>query len=145
MIKPPEHFRFTILAAWMGLVGVGWLVWNDSMIDRRPPIAVTGVEALNSPVTPGGDLLVRIYREKVRDCPLTSFRYATDWNGVRYDFEDEAKPGGGPVGTEYVDVAFPVPPDLPSGRYVFHNTAVYHCPDRDYVVIHPDVNFLARR
>lgn len=129
------------MAGWLGLVGVAFLIWQETSRDTRPPITVTGMEALNSPVTPGGDLLVRIYREKVRDCPLASFRYATDIEGVRYDMPDEAKPGGGPVGTSYVDVAFPVPVDIPAGSYVFHNTVIYHCNEADHVVIHPPVNF----
>jgi len=144
MIRAPDEFKWSILAGWAGMFGVVAMLVFDAAEDTRQPITVTGVEALNSPVEPGGNLVVRIYREKVRDCPLTSFRYAADVNGVRYDFEDEAKPGGGPVGSDYVDIAFPVPGDIPAGRYIFHNTVVYHCPDQDYVVIHPEVNFRVR-
>lgn len=115
----------------------------SALEDRRAPIFVTGMEALNSPIPPGGDLLIRIYRDKVRDCPLTSFRYATNADGLRYPFINEAKPGGGPVDSAFVDIVFPTP-QLPPGAYTFHNTVVYHCPDSDHVIAHPTVNFTVR-
>lgn len=109
--------------------------------DTRPPITVHALEVLNSPVQPGEDLMVRIYREKVRDCPLTSYRYVVDRDGRKFDLLDEAKATGGPVGSDYVDVEFPLVPPVPPGRYTFYNTAVYHCDGDTYVIQHPPVEF----
>jgi hypothetical protein len=109
--------------------------------DTRVPITVRGVETLNSPLMPGDDMTVRIYREKVRDCPLVSYRYAVSEDGVRYEFGAEPRSHGGPVGTEYVDVDFRTPHAIPPGQYDFFITAVYTCENKHYVVEHPKTRF----
>lgn len=111
-------------------------------VDERPPIAITSVEALNSPVEQGGSLVVRIRREKTReDCPLTSIRWATDMDGRKHllpSISVDVK--GGPVGTDYVDVTYPLG-NLEPGQWILSVRLAYRCPAADFIIDHPPLPF----
>jgi len=102
----------------------GWLA------DRTPPIvSFIKTEALNSPIAPGDALIVRIWRDKIRDdCPVTSTRYAVSQDGVTVDIED-GQWGGGPAGGEYFDFAYPTGHAMPPGNYELRVHLSYQCPN----------------
>jgi len=113
-----------------GILGlpVGW--WLDWIFtDRRPPIvAFESVEALNSPVTAGGDLVVRILREKIRDdCEVTSLRTAMDRDGRIWPVPHAVSQEGGDADAAYVDWAYPIPETTPPGQYVLRVHLIYDC------------------
>lgn len=132
--------RILMTSALVIMIAVLFDLLGYLLRDTRPPIEVRAMEVLNSPVHFGEDLLVRIYREKYRDCPLVGYRYVLDKDGRRFDLPDEAKPGGGPIGSDYVDVLFPLV-DLPIGRYTFFSTVTYYCDGDVFVISHPPVDF----
>jgi hypothetical protein len=102
----------------------GWLA------DKTPPVvSFSRVETLNSPTQAGGVLIARIWREKVRDdCPVASQRYAVNEAGVTFDIPD-GEWRGGPPGDEYLDFAYPMPPQMPSGWYELRVHLAYYCPN----------------
>jgi len=109
--------------------------------DTRDPVTIERVETLNSPVAPGTALVVRIWREKVRDdCLVQSARSAIDEDGRSFPVGTVTVKGG-PVGTEYVDVLYPLPGDLPVGTYVLRVQLTYLCPDGPHLVAQPDARF----
>lgn len=108
--------------------------------ERGEPIRILQVETVNSPVAPGEILLVDVYREKERDCPLSSYRTAVNTNGRVYQI-GTAISQGGPIGTGFVRVEYPIPEDLPNGEYVLHALLKYDCPDAVYLVQQPEVYF----
>lgn len=109
--------------------------------DNRVPVSIAAVEALNSPISAtGGDLVVRIYREKVRACPLTSEREVINDNGRSTAIMSPEMVVGGPTASDHIDVSYPIPP-LPSGGYWLRVNLTYHCADQNYRVQQPDVRF----
>lgn len=129
-----------------GLLGVCLgtsLLWIKAAltIDHRTPISIQKVETLNSPFDVGDKLVVRIWRDKVReDCPLHSSRYASDENGRALDIPD-AQGFGGPKDQQYVDVFYETSA-LPPGSYTLHVSLMYHCPGQSFPVQQPPVAFV---
>lgn len=109
-------------------------------IDKTPPIEGSmKVEALNSPIKQGGDLCVRITRNKVRDdCPVTSLRYVTNKDGKATDIPDRAWIGG-PTG-DRLDTCYPTS-GLPPDDYTLHVSLSYGCPGFVYNRDQPTVKF----
>lgn len=125
--------RFLIVAVIWGATAILVQAVLDYVIDTRPPITIKSVEALNSPVTPGEALRVRIHREKVRDCPLTSVRWAMDMDGRRHYLPGSVDVKGGPVGSRFVDVDYPIV-GLTPGQYVLGARVYYACPDALHII-----------
>lgn len=114
--------------------------WN---LDTRHPIeAMHKVETLNSPVEAGGLVLVRIWRDKVRDdCPVTSERHALSTDGRIYDVANATHPGG-EANTEFVDIAYALPSNIPPGIYDLNVTLTFDCPgDLEFTTAQPPARF----
>jgi hypothetical protein len=108
--------------------------------DRRPPVDMDRVETLNSPLSAGDRLLVRIWREKVRnDCRVHSRRMAVNQDGAVFDVPD-AIWAGGEAGAAYLDFEYDTS-TLPPGDYELRVSLDYLCPDRTYPVIQPSAKF----
>jgi hypothetical protein len=103
------------------------------------PVEITSVEALNSPLSTGEDLIVRVHRTKIRDCPVTSQPWIQDQDG-RIIQTRTLSWRGGLVGASYLDVAYSTN-ELPIGDYVLHVTLTYNCPDRYYKIPKDSVKF----
>lgn len=134
--------RFIVAAIAGASLGTS-LLWIKEVltIDHRAPVTIQKVETLNSPVREGNDLIVRIWRDKVRDdCPLHSARYVSDANGRAYDLPD-AQGAGGAKDERYVDVRY-VTSALPPGFYTLHVSVMYHCPGQSFPVQQPPVSFV---
>jgi len=121
------------------------VVFTDSMFgwleDTRDPVTIDRVETLNSPVAPGETLMVRVFRDKVRDdCVVQSTRIAVNEDGVPY-YLGTATVAGGPKGTKYVDVSYQLEDGLPAGEYVLRVRLTYLCPDGPHIVEQPDARF----
>lgn len=118
------------LAIILAGLSLGTLV-NMAQIDRRPPVtSFERVEVLNSPIQPGEALRVRIWREKVRgDCPVTSYRSASNRDGKLYDIPDIFDFEGGPPEQPYFEVSYHIPRTLPPDQYLLLVHLVYQCPD----------------
>jgi hypothetical protein len=103
---------------------------------KRPP------EVMKSSAHPGGELKVRVYREKTRDdCPVNSQRLLiNDATGAVLSI-GEVLWEGGPSETDFVDVDYPMPTDLPSGGYTLRVYLSYLCPEKTFYVTQPDVHF----
>lgn len=99
------------------------------LADKTPPVtAFTKTEALNSPISPGDHLVVRIHRKKVRnDCPVSSQRWATNKDGAIFDVKD-GEWRGGDAAANYIDFAYLLPPSMPAGEYNLHVRLTYTCP-----------------
>lgn len=124
----------------LGLVmATSYQFWEHT---PSPPAVFTRVEAMNSPVPQGHWLDVRIYREKTRDCPVESIRWAMDQNGRVTDVPDAAW-SGGPVGTDYLDFSYDVR-HLDAGSYELGVILRYRCPDRVYRIDQPPVRFIVQ-
>lgn len=105
-----------------------------------PPVIFDRVEALNSPMHVGERLLVRVYRDKLRDdCPVTSFRSAIDQDGRTYDLPDRTY-SGGPTDTEFFDVEYDTT-SLPVGQYDLIVELSYACPEETFVIDQPEARF----
>lgn len=123
MITKVEKFLWVASFA-----AIGWILSALWTIDVRPPVvAFTGAEALNSPVEAGEDLIVRIYRIKVRDdCPVTSIRSLINDDGRRLDIMDAVTHAGGAAG-ESVEISYPIPIGTPPGNYFLTVHLIYDC------------------
>lgn len=111
---------------------------------ERPPIAIKRVETITPHVAAGFPVTVRIHRVKDYDCPLTSWRKIEGTDGRIWDTDSEPKARGGPVGSDYVDVDYPTPADLPAGEYVLSVRLVYNCPERPWVIEQEPAQFVVR-
>ena len=130
------------IALFVGVMGRE--VWQFMHYDSRYPVRFERAEVLNSPGSPGGELQLRIWREKVRDdCPVSSKPFAIDVNGALFAFE-ESFSRGGPVGTEYFDASYPIPRDLPPGEYVLRDRLSYYCPSITFSIVQPLARFVVR-
>lgn len=131
MMAVRDYFHLWGLIGVVGLFGfpLGWFL-DDLTTDRRAPVVgFTSVEALNSPIYAGEDLLVRVVREKVRDdCPVTSLRSAVDQDGRVWEVPDVIAHAGGPADVPYIERAYPIPFDTPPGSYELRVHLVYDCP-----------------
>lgn len=103
------------------------------------PVTIKEVTALNSPVSKGVDLQVRINREKTRQCPVTSKRRIQTLDGATVAFESETWVGGS-VEDPYVDVVYSTA-DLPIGQYILSANLYYTCPDHVYEVLQDPGSF----
>lgn len=140
-----------VVKGWMNFQGAvnivailltGWATYSiieRILQDRRDPVIMERTEALNSPVLEGESLNVRIYREKVRSCPVQSIRAVQDMDGNSYDIPDAIVPGG-QVGTEYTDAIYDVS-DLPPGDYQLYVTLTYLCRDANHIIAQPPTMF----
>lgn len=110
------------------LAAIAWILSVLWSVDRRAPVvAFTGAEALNSPVVAGSDLMVRIYRIKVRDdCPVTSTRSLVDHDGRRLGIMGSHTHEGGPTGDSVV-ISYPIPAETPPGNYFLAVHLAYDC------------------
>lgn len=134
--------RITV-AALVGLLIGTSLLWIKGAltIDNRAPVSIHKVEALSSPIAVGDKLLVRIWRDKVRDdCPLHSERYASDEHGRAHDLPD-AQGAGGSKDKRAVDVWYDTS-GLLSGSYSLNVSLMYHCPGQSFPVQQPSVSFV---
>ena len=120
-----ERLVFAPLALGTGVALGIFTMFYTYAVDTTPPVKFEKVEALNSPITVGEDLLVRIVREKRRKCPVTSLRYATNEDGRAFDIPDRAW-SGGPVGGSF-EMYYPTS-GLPPGSYTLHVSLSYECP-----------------
>lgn len=98
-------------------------------VDRTPPVtAFHRAEALNSPIHAGEPLIVRVWRDKVRDdCPVDSDRQAVNQDGV-VTVLPPATWAGGPTDVPYLDFAYPTLPAMTVGDYELRVHLSYHCP-----------------
>lgn len=133
---------FVLFAAFAALFTMmtSWLI-DSAGADRRPPIDIKRMEARNSPIPVGGTLKVRIYRKKVRSCPLTSLRWVVDLDGRQTEITGRSYVKGGPVGTDWVDIDYPIPGSVTAGQYLLRTRIIFHCPEDVYVINQPDVPF----
>lgn len=124
-----------------GLLSVGILSAIAAItVDRRPPVTIDKVETLNSPLPQGGQLRVRVHREKARgDCPVHSERYASDRHGRAHEVPD-VQWAGGPINTGFLDLQYDVSA-LPPGSYTLHVSLMYHCPGQSFPIQQPPVLF----
>jgi len=105
------------------------------------PVVFQRVEVLNSPIAQGGEVVVRIWRDKSRDdCPVYSQRTAVNQDGVAYDLPD-AQWRGGPAGVEYFDYAYPTLRTMPPGSYELRVHLTYSCPGITFEVEQPSALF----
>lgn len=118
---------------------VSALVSKMLFYNWRPPVEMRTAEALNSPVPVGGDLVVLIDRHKMRDCPVTSTRWAMDEDG-RKNHIGAVTWEGGEVGDGTIEVSYPIN-RLAPGAYTLNVVLAYHCQERVYIVHQPDVKF----
>lgn len=116
---------------------IDFSVW--ALRDTREPIIISKVETLNSPLTEGESLLVRVFREKFRDCPLNSERYVQNLDGKSFNIPDVVGRGG-PIGTPYVDVAYDTSSLVPDAYTLFVHL-IYLCEDEPHIVNQPPVQF----
>lgn len=124
--------------AWLG--GIGVTLGVQSLVeDRRDPVAFKRVEALNSPVKVGDNLVVRIWRDKVRSCPVDSERIVMDQDGHVTELAGEVS-AGGPVDEAYVDWEYPTHL-LPAADYQMDVALTYWCPDGLHQMKQPPVRF----
>jgi hypothetical protein len=115
--------------------------WIFVTFDDRVPVVFDRVEVLNSPVKSGENLVVRIWREKVReDCPVLSQRLAVNQDGVVFDLPDSAWRGG-PAGTPYLDYAYPTVESMPPGNYLLRVHLTYTCPNLVFNIDQPTTPF----
>lgn len=130
------------LAAMVGVALVLYTVFSLMVhrIDRTLPIkGAMKIEALNSPITVGQNLQVKVTRDKVRnDCPVTSLRYVTTPDGVAHDIPDRAWEGG-KKGSEDI-LTYPTS-GLPPGQYTLHVSLSYACPGFTWNRDQPTVSF----
>jgi hypothetical protein len=136
--------RRSWLWLWLSIavfVGVmGRQVYELTRNDYRAPVTFSRAEVLNSPVQAGGELHVRMWREKVRDdCPLLSRPYVIGANNAVINLS-AAFSLGGPVGTPNVEFTYTIP-DLPPGEYVLHDRLSYRCPAVTFDIDQPEIAF----
>lgn len=110
-----------------------------AVTDRSAPVIISKVEALNSPLSFGENLSVRIHRDKNRRCPLRSSRYAQSITGKTFDIPNVVSLGGDPD-TQHVDVDYHTA-DLMPGLYTLHVNLLYLCPDGNHALMQPTVAF----
>jgi hypothetical protein len=144
--KTVSDSRKSWLWLWLAVsLFVGVMVreaYNFATYDNRVPVEFHRVEVLNSPIQPGGYLELRVWREKVRsDCPVVSAPFVTDRNGVSYALPSSFSVGG-PVGTEYLDVSYLTPLDLPAGSYMLRDVLSYRCPGEAFDILQPVALFV---
>ena len=121
---------------------VGREVWQFAVYDTRDPVVFERIETLNSPVRVGELLTLRAWREKVRDdCPVVSSPFAISENGTIYELESSFSIGG-PAGTPYFDITYPIPPSLPAGQYELNDNLSYRCPDNTFNIPQPTARFV---
>lgn len=138
--------RLPVLDRWLILLGTVMMgaalveLTVRALEDRRPPINIDRVVTLNSPLAAGDALQVRVFRTKVRSCPVHSTRYIVDADG-RYRDVYSVTSEGGPVDTDYVDVHYPLDADLPPGAYELKVSLAYHCTDGVHVIEQPNAKF----
>lgn len=111
--------------------------------DQRDPIeAFLSVEALNSPVRPGDGLEVEIHRIKVRDdCPVTSIRTAVDQNGRQWAIPTGINLEGGSPDADTFRTRYPIPKELPPGRYEMRVHLIYDCKEKSFHHDQPSILF----
>lgn len=133
-----------VVAVALGLLGgiAAEKAANLLASNSEPPVVFRSVEALDSPITVGQSLKVRITRDKTRDdCTVDSRRYATNIDGEYYDLPDRIWPGG-PAGTGWFDYVYDTT-SLPPGAYTLHVNLMYVCEggNRTFPIAQPSVNF----
>lgn len=108
--------------------------------DNRHPIRSWGeAYAVPDEIARGAKVIGRIYRDKVRRCPVESRRSAVRHDGLTYDVPDKFHRGG-KDGTEYVEIEYDVSA-LPPGQYRLEVYLTYRCPERTYTSIQPPIHF----
>ena len=117
-----------LIFTWVLLIGVAVYVMSSLFVDHRDPIHSIRYEPQNSPLVVGEDLILRIYREKVRDdCPITSVRRVTSVEtGVTVGLAGRIW-NGGSVDASYVDIIINTS-ILDVGQYVGIIETRYDCP-----------------
>ena len=123
------------LIFWCWLVGclsvlIGQPVYNQIMLDRRPPVVqFTSAVAFNSPVSPGSHLGVLFYREKVRnDCPVSAHTEIVDVDGKTMMIVDQNNVPGGSKNEPAWTGSFYIPDDTEPGSYIIRASLSYQCP-----------------
>ncbi len=113
----------------IGFVMIGFSFVRNWFSDHRAPVVMVATETLNSPFEEGGQVKVRIYREKVRDdCPVISNRRAKNQTtGENYDIPN-AHWAGGPANDTFIDMEYDTS-HLPPGDYVLFVNLTYQCPE----------------
>lgn len=117
-----------LIFTWILLLGVAVYIVSNLFVDHRDPIHSIRYESQNSPLQVGEDLILRIYRDKVRDdCPITSIRRATSVEtGVTIGLAGRIWEGGS-VSADYVDIVVNTS-ILSPGQYVGIIETRYDCP-----------------
>jgi len=137
----PLFDKFLMIVAG-GMIGASaFTAAHIAFEDTRVPIKVYKIETLNSPVCPGDTLHLRLWREKVRDCPLISVREATNADGETYNLGSYVPPERGVVGAPTVDLHYTTPHDIPPGNYLLRAVTTYYCPDGAHQVELPVARF----
>lgn len=127
-----------VIAIVVGMV----ILYKAGVYLTRPtglPVLIHSVEAVNSPVPAGNDLIARIHRDKYRKCPVTSRRFVQDPTGTPILVDSETW-AGGDVSSPSVDVVYDTRA-LPSGDYVLLVHLTYSCPEAIYEVTQPPLRF----
>jgi hypothetical protein len=145
-----ENLAATLAAVTIFLLAA--VIYLTATTDNTPPVvAFTNTEVLNAePVTPGGILRVRIFREKLRDdCPVTSLRSAVALGdgmaGRSFNLPDAIASAGGPPGREFVDQGYPIPAWLEPGDYLLRVHLIYDCSGLIFHYDQPDTPFTVER
>lgn len=122
-----------LLIAWLLVLAMAFHIGVRAFEDHRPPINDVRYEPQNSPMAEGENLILRVYREKVRDdCPITSVRRATNASSGRtYPLAGRIWLGG-EVGTEYTDLEIDTG-FLSPGQYVGVIESRYDCPAETFI------------
>jgi hypothetical protein len=133
---------FVMVSLFLGAVGLE--AWNYLTFDRRVPAVFDRVEVINSPIEAGDVLMVRIWRDKVRDdCTVHSHRLAVTQDGVSYDLPD-AVWAGGQSGTAFLDYGYPTLAAMPPGPYELRVHLSYSCPGITFEIPQPTALFRVR-
>lgn len=150
MVQRVVHFVESRIGVMLSIIILAVVLWPGASwlaADRSPPVVrFDRVEVQNSPVGMGEALLVRVYREKVRDdCPVTESRFAMDQDGRVHNIQTVTWAGGDDA-TPYVDLAYSLPLSMPDGDYVLFANLKYDCPgDHVFTYEQPPAIFRLRR
>lgn len=135
--------RWALLLIVIGALSssAGQALYRYMWTDLRVLVSIEKAAALNTPVPRGENLLVRVWRKKIRyDCPVTPTRYTTSAEGMLVDVPDLAWPEG-PAEYPYVDIEYETANLFAPGLYALHFGFVHSCPHISFIVPQPSVSF----
>lgn len=134
------HLKWWMIILVLTAINAVWTLAERVAAPKGPPVVFDRVVPLNSPHEPGENLISRIFREKKRDdCPVQSFRSATNEDGKVFDLPDRSW-AGGPSNVDYIDVTYDTS-DLTEGNYDLIVELAYGCPEQTYPIDQPIARF----